>query len=1222
MILRSLLYLILILNFCNLNALFDLSKIGSNNEKSKKTKITFTIDTIEAYKEKLKAEIEDKEKFESKFLKEERLIKEKLNNIAEELSKIDEKLKTSTEDEREYLLKYISLLNEKKQVLSSELEAKKETLSTIKENIKVIKLIIGTKEKPVTEKLSSSYSWKEFQEIAKELSAKMTKKNNELRKKQTLEEQKDTKEKFLDSNEKLKDSKKEQLNELEEKIEQGKRDKENIAQRSLLKEEISLLEEKSEQYKSAIKNLEEKIKLNTDQAKLLELEFELQNKNLKEIEKNILPTPEDVNLAQQEWNIESQKVQMAKEDWDKRKAPLKENIEKLTKELDSLTKQKKAIKEEEVNKVKSLLIDSEIQKLETIIEEKNKRLKVIDSEKERLDLRVDAQKLQYQIIKAYYQSSIDKSMIPDWLQKLNNQKSLSEIQIKELQRKLDEEVSAQPETLRKIEEIKLKKEDLNLKKVSIFKGNNKAYYDVFTNLNDTLYYLNSIQGLSLKNLTIISDQIKSVKQMINSYEFTIKQLEKKSVSENIWKRSPKAISFIDLSKSLEDAEMFFKKIFWDIPDYLSFSNFINFVKNLGWPDYLGLFIFIILFAIFLFGMKHLLLFLRKKINLKIEGSSQHYIQIYTTIDALLGFALDNFKLLFSWFFVYLHVLFDFKYVFSSISFIVNPFMISTFYLISIPIWLYLSSTLLSTAKELNKKLSYLFFAEKTQSKFMFLLTAILYSTSILIPLRQAFLNYMDIPSVFPSLMLAAYSLILVVIVLLFFGKDDVLALLPPKGTFFIWIRKKIEKYYYPVFIFFMGLLILSNPYVGYSNLAWYLIFAVPGTVLIFYGLFFIHFYIRKYSVSFFLKEENDEIVDKFEQAKVYYGFFTIITFLVLSFFSFVLITRIWQFNYTPSDLWRDLSQDWVIKIGDGANLGIVEFLIFISFILAGFLISSLLKKFVFNKLFDIFRTEPGAQNTMFRIAHYIIIALSLILGFAAIQLKDFIFWVGGFLAVGIGFALKDLAADYVSGLFILIERPFEIGNFIQLDDKTIGSVQKISARATTIKTARNFSVIVPNKDLVSKQLVNWGHGRMSVGFELRILVDYGQDFEFIKEVLLKTVDAHEATLKVPSVVVRLESFEDNGVLFLVRCFISSRKIKELWQISSEVRFAMIKAFRENNITIAYPQVVVHTPVYSKEKRGLKALKGIQVKFDEDSKENKQVKENNIQEKENKNMEER
>lgn len=1182
----------------NLNALLDLSKLGVDD---KKVEIAFATDTITVLKEKLKIQTKFVKEFETNFAKEKKIINEKLANLGEEHSKIDVKYKDATEDEKEYFLKYKNFLNEKKQTLSSQLDLLKETLDIINENVKTIRLIIDIKNRPVTKKLSSSYSWKEFQEISKNFSSKITEKNNISKKKRTLEEQKVAENKFLDSAGQQKTKKIDELKILEEEIERGVKNKEKISQRALLKEEISLLDEKIKLYKIRIRKIEEQIKTKENEIDLLEIEIKRKNTELKEIEKNILPTPEDVNLAQQKWNIESQKVQTAKDEFEKRKAPIKKEIASLNKELEILLNDKKLIKGAN-DQPKNLLLKSEIKKTRIIIEEKNKRLKVIESEKNRLDLRVDAQKLQYEIIKAYYQSSLDKMMIKNWLDNFKNQKNLSIVHIKELERKLNEEVGLQPETLRQLEQIEANKEELKLKKTTVFKGYIKIFNEIINNYKNTQYYSNNIQRLSLKNLTIISDQIKSLKQIINSYDFTIKQLEKKYVSENIWKRSRKAISLFDLTKALEDAESFLKKIFWDTPNYLGPLSIIDSVRALSRSNYLGLLWFLLFMITFLVALRFVILFFSKRIKNKILQiqDNEHYLQIYAILDTLLDFSLNNFGLLFGWVFLYLHVLFDFKYIFSSIDFIANSYFISVFYLLTIPVWLYLSGNLLSVAQELNKKLSYAFFAEKTQAKFIFLLTAILYSTAILIPLRQAFLNYVDTPSVFPNLMLAAYSLILVAIILFFFGKDDVLALIPSKYEFFIWLREKIENYYYPVFIFFMSLLVLSNPYIGYSNLAWFLAFAVPGTVLIFYVMFVIHHFIRKYSAIFFLKEENGEIVDKFEQAKVYYGFFIILSFVALAFFSFVLITRIWQLDYTPTDLWRNLSQDWVIKIGGGASLGIVEFLTFISFILAGFLVSTLVKKFIFNKLFDIFRTEPGMQNTMFRIAHYIIIAIALILGFAAIQLKDFIFWVGGFLAVGIGFALKDLAADYVSGLFILIERPIEIGNFIQLDDLTSGTVQKISARATTIRTARNFSLIVPNKDLISKKIINWGYGRKAVGFELKINVDYGQDFEKIKKVLLKAIESHKAILKVPGVTVRLENFLDSGAQFFTRAFVSSRKLREQWTIASEVRFNIIKSFRENHITLAYPQIVVHKPIISKEERGVKSLREEVIKFGEDT----------------------
>ncbi|KKP24175.1 MAG: hypothetical protein SZ59_C0002G0021 [candidate division TM6 bacterium GW2011_GWF2_28_16] len=1164
--------LILILFFNNFISLHSLPSFTQQTQLPK-TENTIS-DPIINEKETLKKEESKLYDEQIKFALQERNINNVLNNIQAEFTKIDEKLRLSTETEKEFLVKFITFLNEKKQVLLQQLEIHKDIISIIEQNIKNIKIIISYTENPNQQKQSSSYSWKEFQEASKNLYNQKTEKSNLEEKIKTLEKQQETESKFLASNNNQKEKVLNNLKTTEEEIENETKDLTKIQNRTLLKEELSVLNEVETLYKLKIRKLKEDALLKNSMLKILSIELENKSIELQEIEKNLIPTSEDVNIAQQEWSIESQKTQIAKDSLEEKKAPIKKDLEVLIKKLDTL-KEKEVLKEIK-DQTEQILLETQIISTQAEIDKINNYLKIIEYEKNRLDLNVISKKLQFDMIKAYYQSNLDNELAKTWLDNFKNQKEIAAALSGELDRKINEEINVQTDTIRRLDQIKAKIEDINLKRTTIFRNKTKLLEESLENLSAAKTNLAAIKDS--RSFAIINDQKNINEQVKNTIDFIKKQLSIKNVSKNIWHRSTKAISIKDLKRSFTDAENFLVKLFWDTPKNLSPYNIFNAIKNLTLPNYLGFLISIIFFILFIFGSKKLLLFLKKISEQKItiyNNNHELYFYLYIILDNILTLALNNFKLIFSWLFIYLHIFFDFKHIFSSIEFMATPYLIAVFYLSSIPIWIYLSGQFLAQAKELNKKLSFIFFAEKTQPKFMFLLTSIIYSTAILIPLRQAFLNYIDIPSIFPNVMLAAYSLILVAIILFFFSKEDVLTLIPQSGSFFLWLRKKIEKYYYPVFIFLMGLLILSNPYIGYSNLAWYLAFAIPVSAGMIYSIFLVHYYIRKWFMPLFLKEENEDIVDTFEQSKIYYGFFIILTFLALSFVAFIFLSKIWQLGYSVKDLIQNLSQDWTIPLGQGTKFGIIEFLTLISFILSGFLISNIFKKFIFNKLFEIFRTEPGTQNTIFKIAHYIIITLAIIFGFATIKLKEFITIVGSFMAVGIGFALKDLVSDYVAGLFILIERPIEIGNFIQLDEKTIGTVQKISARATTIRTARNFYIIIPNRNLISHQITNWGDGRMSVGFELKIQVDYGQDLEKVKAILQKTVQSHEAVLRAPAIVVRIDDLADNGVLFFIRAFISARKVKEQWEISSQIRFAIMNAFKENNILIPYPQIVVH-----------------------------------------------
>ena len=394
----------------------------------------------------------------------------------------------------------------------------------------------------------------------------------------------------------------------------------------------------------------------------------------------------------------------------------------------------------------------------------------------------------------------------------------------------------------------------------------------------------------------------------------------------------------------------------------------------------------------------------------------------------------------------------------------------------------------------------------------------------------------------------------------------------------------------------MGLLILRNPYVGYSNLSWYLAFAIPASAALLWALFIIHNYIRNYSVFLFMTEDEDEIKDKFEHAKTYYGILIIASFLLLFFIDFFFIARIWGYNYTTTEIWRLFSETWVIPFGDANKLGVVQFLTLGTFIFSGFLISSLLDKFVLNKLFEILRTEPGTQNTFTKILHYVLISTAVLLGFLSIHLEQTFFLViVPLLGIGLGFALKDVVADFVAGFFVLIERPIEIGNYIQIDNIE-GTVQKISPRTTTIVNSRNFAIFIPNKDLLAKQITNWSHRKFAIGFEIYIRVTHESDPELVRKIILEILQSHPTVLKLPACICRLEEIEADALYFMSRAFISTQRLKESWTIAAELRIKLVKAFKENGIKFAKPQRVVYIDEQTNETR-VEENKPLGIKFD-------------------------
>jgi len=606
---------------------------------------------------------------------------------------------------------------------------------------------------------------------------------------------------------------------------------------------------------------------------------------------------------------------------------------------------------------------------------------------------------------------------------------------------------------------------------------------------------------------------------------------------------------------------------------------------LPWSDYLWLIWFVVFLFLFIFGVQFFVAYLGRYIDrLLYIYQGKVWVIYFTIVRSFVRFIEQYSKGIAIWWCIRVHILFDCGYyVFNGLSPLYGPYFVSLFYLVSIPFFMYLSFYLMREVKIINQRMSFLFFTEALQEKFLLLLSSVLYISAFLLPLRKVFLcsAVIDIfqrgASSVPNVIYGAWTLAISSLFLLFFTKQDVLRLMPSHGRLGVLISGLIAQYYYPVFIFIMGFLILINPYVGYSNLAMYLVACLPLTVLVVYGLLALHSSVRRYSMALFIKEEegsDEEGTDRFEHAKMYYGVFILFTFLAICTLGFFAITRIWGIEYSLAQLWKGLTHDWVLTIeGTGVHIGFGGLLTISLFIVSGFVISSLFNKFVLSKLFDIFRVEAGAQNTATRVLHYAIIFLAIILGLHAIKLGQLGNWVLFGLALGISFGAKDLVADFFAGLWLLIERPMEPGNYIETGTLR-GTVKTIALRATTIRTAQNYSVIVPNRELMSKPIINWGGGYYAVGFEFIVTVSYHVDASFVRDLIAQVVANNPQVLRVPAVMVRLEEFGDHGLEYKVRAFISSRRVRDQWDIAGAIRIELLKVFQDNSIGIPYPHLVI------------------------------------------------
>lgn len=1148
------------------------------------------LSTVELRKKQLSDLDEQATEIKNRCINDEKLLAKKISIIDTDIAQTQNQLVTIDGQTNEHANKKLTLLNNRKQQLKQTLELWKEILAINEQHHTHLETMITyLKEKDVTPStLKPIYSWKEYKEYQDQMTDIGAKFSSEKAKKETFKKQKTAIVETITSWQKQLDAKNYDHRNLLQQISLRKgvttpKISASIKlEADLLNQEIESLKEKIDYSKLNLQKKDLELAFVDNAIQLNQSKLNDAKELLVSIEARLLLDFNDVDNARKEWMDEAQKALVDKETLDKERIPVKAERDKYTLQHQRTQEKVSKLKPSPQGKVDDYLVRS--QELMSAAQSGmfEKELTVLDARRDLADLLVQEKEVLYHMVELHFILRKNPESVDAQQTNFKNKEDLALNTLRTLNEKRNDSIAALIETNRTLDKVKAALEEIKDKHNTLFASKESAYREIIQRYEKAQSFLFQQLLFTQAYLAVNSDLITQQEKISHSYELIVNDLDVRKKTHSIWKRSYKAISPSSIKRSLLEALLFSKTLFWSTPAHLGPHAIITRLQMFSLRDIIALTLFLLFFLLFFFIIKRCLLMLKRHFSriITVDHNRPHFMYVNSVL-ACVDFALDHYLVLFTWFFLFLHVIFKFKFIFATLApFIAYPYYSALFCLISIPVLVYLAHGLLERLTQLNKQMSYLLFTEKFQNKLLLLLSSFFYASALLIPLRASFLCFGASPaSDFSVVILAAYSLTMLIVFLLFFSKEDVLKMLPSSSKFFIWFKRKIDKHYYPVFFFIMGLFILSNPYIGYTNLAWFLAFAVPLSVSLFYTLFAVHFYIRTYAVFLFMREDEEDLVDKFEHAKAFYGLLIIFSFLFLSFIAFTILSTIWGLGYTPYDIWQLLSDEWVISLSNSRQIGVVEFLTLGIFIAAGLVISSLMNKFVLNKLFDILRTEPGTQNMISRIVHYCFVFVAILLGINAVHLGDFIFWVVTPLFVGLGISLRDVGADFIGGLFILLERPIEIGNYIQVDGdtKVEGTVHKISARTTTVINSKNHSYIVPNKDIMTRTITNWGHGRFAVGFEVHIRVDHRADPDLVKKILLGTIQSNQMVLRVPGVVVRLENFEENGLYFLTRAFVSARRVKEQWEIAAALRVEIIKAFKEQGIMLARPERVISSP---------------------------------------------
>ena len=195
----------------------------------------------------------------------------------------------------------------------------------------------------------------------------------------------------------------------------------------------------------------------------------------------------------------------------------------------------------------------------------------------------------------------------------------------------------------------------------------------------------------------------------------------------------------------------------------------------------------------------------------------------------------------------------------------------------------------------------------------------------------------------------------------------------------------------------------------------------------------------------------------------------------------------------------------------------------------------------------------------------IVTALSLV----DIPLSAFAF-LGGALAIGVGFGTQNVLKNLISGVMLLVEKPIRIGDLVEIDN-TIGTVTSIGMRFSTVHGPQGNDILIPNSVLVEQKLINWTYSTPSARKDVRVTVSYRSNVDTVREILFAASKDNPHVLSTPAPLITLEDFGDNGLVFNLRFWVSLQSGVPANEIQSNLRIKILQAFEQAGIELPFPQ---------------------------------------------------
>jgi len=292
---------------------------------------------------------------------------------------------------------------------------------------------------------------------------------------------------------------------------------------------------------------------------------------------------------------------------------------------------------------------------------------------------------------------------------------------------------------------------------------------------------------------------------------------------------------------------------------------------------------------------------------------------------------------------------------------------------------------------------------------------------------------------------------------------------------------------------------------------------------------------------------------------------TLLIKLGMFFWWFLIVTKVLGIHSYIVDFKNEtLALSWTIA---SITISVQSIFDFIVIILGTWFIARIVSTILHVEVFSRFKFPRGVPTAISTTLNYFIIISGTLMALSSLGITSEQFaLVFGALGVGIGFGLRNIIANFVSGVIMVFERPIQIGDTIEINS-TMGKVLGIGTRSSTIKTFDGSEVIIPNADFIAKEITNWTlsdeRRRKVVVFK----VDFDSDIEKVMEIMKAAAISHPDVLKDPDPITAFQGFGEYYLEFKLYFWLTDNLIGA----QSDIAIAIYRDLKREGIKMPLPK---------------------------------------------------